>query len=187
MKMTGIRLFCVLVLQIFLCDFFVFSSGAQEISPEYVVPGTKWVYLIKSVDGRADQCEVDLTFPLLGEPGRGLIAFAIGSKGAPVILLRDKYIERVVRESIGWKSGQSYKVVLILLSRGYITVDVQAEIMDEETLIIFLPKEQRFLMSEIYRAERLFITVGGVAHNTYELLGLPEAIKIMLRACPIKR
>jgi hypothetical protein len=185
--MTGSRLFCVLVLQIFLCDFFVFSSGAQEISPEYVVPGTKWVYLIKSVDGRADQCEVDLTFPLLGEPGRGLIAFAIGSKGAPVILLRDKYIERVVRESIGWKSGQSYKVVLILLSRGYITVDVQAEIMDEETLIIFLPKEQRFLMSEIYRAERLFITVGGVAHNTYELLGLPEAIKIMLRACPIKR
>jgi hypothetical protein len=141
----------------------VFSSGAQEISPEYVVPGTKWVFLIKSVDGRADQCEVDLTFPLLGEPGRGLIAFAIGSKGAPVILLRDKYIERVVRESIGWKSGQSYKVVLILLSSGYITVDVQAEIMDEETLIIFLPKEQRFLMSEIYRAERLFITVGGVA------------------------
>jgi hypothetical protein len=185
--MTGIRLFCVLVLQIFLCDLFVFSSGAQEISPEYVVPGTKWVYLIKSVDGRADQCEVDLTFPVLGEPRKGLIAFAIESKGAPAILLRDKYIERVVRESIGWKSGQSYKVVLILLSRGYITVDVQAELMDEETLIIFLPKEQRFLMSEIYRSERLFITVGGVAHNTYELLGLPEAIKIMLRACPIER
>ena len=129
--MTGIRLFCVLVLQIFLCDLFALSSGAQEISPEYVVPGTKWVFLIKSVDGRADQCEVDLKFPLLSEPGRGLIAFAIGSRGAPLILLRDKYIERVVRKSIGWKSGQSYKVVLILLSRGYITVDVQAEIMDE--------------------------------------------------------
>ena len=58
--------------------------------------------------------------------------------------------------------------------------------MDEETLIIFLPKEQQFLMSEIYRSERLFITVGGVAHNTYELLGLPKAIN-MLRTCPIKR
>ena len=184
--MTGIRLFCVLVLQIFLCDLLVFSSGAQEISPEYVVPGTKWVYLIKSVDGRADRCEVDLTFPVLGEPGKGLIAFAIESKGSPVILLRDKYIERPVRDTIGWKSGKSYKVVLILLSRGYITVDAQAEIMDEETLIIFLPKEQRFLMSEIYRSERLFITVGGVAHNTYELLGLPKAIN-MLRTCPIKR
>ena len=51
--------------------------------------------------------------------------------------------------------------------------------MDEETLIIFLPKEQRFLMSEIYRSERLFITVGGVAHNTYELLGLPKAIDML--------
>jgi hypothetical protein len=182
----GIRLFCVLVLQIFLCDLFVFSSGAQEISPEYVVPGTKWVYLIKSVDGRADRCEVDLTFPVLGEPGKGLIAFAIESKGSPVILLRDKYMERAVRDTIGWKSGKSYNVVLNLLSRGYITVDAQAEIMDEETLIIFLPKEQQFLMSEIYRSERLFITVGGVAHNTYELLGLPTAVN-MLRTCPIKR
>jgi hypothetical protein len=180
--MTGIRLFCVLVL----CDLFVFSSGAQEISPEYVVPGTKWVYLIKSVDGRADRCEVDLTFPVLGEPGKGLIAFAIESKGSPVILLRDKYMERAVRDTIGWKSGKSYNVVLNLLSRGYITVDAQAEIMDEETLIIFLPKEQQFLMSEIYRSERLFITVGGVAHNTYELLGLPTAVN-MLRTCPIKR
>ena len=39
---------------------------------------------------------------------------------------------------------------------------------------------------KIYRSERLFITVGGVAHNTYELLGLPKAIN-MLRTCPIKR
>ena len=183
--MTGIRLFCVLVLHIFLCDLFVFSSNAQEISPKYVVPGTEWVYLIKFVDGRANQCEVDLTFPLRGGPGRGLIAFAIGSKGSPVILLQDKYIERPVRDTIGWKPGKSHNVVLILLSRGSITVDAQAEIMDEETLIIFLPKEQRFLMSEIYRSERLFITVGGVAHNTYELLGLPKAID-MLRTCPIK-
>jgi hypothetical protein len=60
----------------------------------------------------------------------------------------------------------------------------KGEALNDEALLIFLPKEQRFLMNEIYNSELMHISVGGVAGKTYELPGLSKAIN-KLQTCPI--
>jgi hypothetical protein len=151
-------------------------------SPPSLIDGTEWVYVVKSLGGRPTQCEVSLILPD-GEQQR-LIAFAIGSKGSPVIELIDEFIVRPVRDTLGWKPRKSYNVVIIPEKEGSLPIDAKGEPMNEKVLIIFLPKDQRFLMNEIYNSETLSIFVGGVAGKKYELPGLSKAIN-KLQSCPI--
>jgi hypothetical protein len=111
-----------------------------------------------------------------------MISFAIGSKGSPVILLVDEFIKRPVQDTIGWGPGKSYNVV-IFPDKGP-PADARGEGFDEETLLIYLPKDQRFLMSSIYNSQQISIAVGGVAQKKYDVPWLSKAIN-KLQTCPI--
>jgi hypothetical protein len=158
------------------------DAGRLTNSQPEIVQGTEWSYLIKYQNGQASQCEVDLV--LAGGDQKRLIAFAIGSKGSPVIELLDEFIVGPVRDTIGWTPNSSYNVVIFPDKEGSVPIDAHGEPMSEKALLIFLPKEQRFLMNEIYKSEWLHISVGGVASKKYELPGLSKAIN-KLQTCPI--
>jgi hypothetical protein len=159
-------------------------NDGPTVSPPSFIEGTEWVYVVKSQGGQAAQCEVDLILP--GGNQKRLIAFAFGSKGSPVIELIDEFIVRPVRDTIGWAPGKSYNVVIIPQNKGKegTPIDAHGEPMNDKALLIFLPKDQRYLLNEIYNSAQLFISVGGVAGKTYELPGLSKAIN-KLQTCPI--
>jgi hypothetical protein len=93
------------------------------VSPPELIAGTEWVYVIKSRDGQVTQCEVDLKLRA-GDQQR-LIAFAFGSKGSPVIEIIDEFIVRPVRDTIGWRSEQSYNVVIFPKGKKSVPIDAQ--------------------------------------------------------------
>jgi hypothetical protein len=161
------------------------DDGPTE-SPPYLIPGTDWVYVEKYSDRQTTQCEVNLVLPSAGGDGKRLFAFAIGSKGSPVIELADEFLVRPIRDTIGWRPRKSYNAVIIPETRKgeAVPIDAQGEPMNERTIIIFLPKSQRFLMNEIYNSSKLFISIGGVASKSYELPKLSDAID-KLQTCPI--
>jgi hypothetical protein len=158
------------------------QDDTVTVSPDFVVPGTKWVYLVKSVAGHTMQCEVTLSLRS-GNLDHQVISFAFGSKGSLVILLIDDRITRIVRDYVGWAPGKVYNVVIIP-DKDSTPFDAKGEPLSEELLLVHLPQDQRFLMEGIYRSKKLFITVGGVAHNTYDVTGLSKAIE-QLQTCPI--
>ena len=112
------------------------ALAAQAWSSDLTVPGTDWVYAVLSANGRPAQCEVELALP--NGTKKRLIKFAILAKGSRTIALLDEYIERPVRDSVGWKQGKSFNVVLF--PKDSIRIDAEGTAIDEEMLLIDLPQ-----------------------------------------------
>jgi hypothetical protein len=156
------------------------AANAQgSWSSDVVVPGTKWVYNVQSAQGRAVQCQVELA---VGDGDtKRIITFAILSKGTPVIALRDELMRNQLGDRL-WIIGRNYNVLLDPGDKPWIKLE--SEIIDDEMILIPLPRNQPELLHRIYSAKRLYFFVGGLATGGFDVPGLSQAIE-QLNKCPI--
>jgi hypothetical protein len=140
------------------------QSQQPQIFDKRIVPGTRWIASITMERGEYVNCQIELNVE-----GGVQVRYTIGSKGSPVILLNDKYMERQVSETLGWTEGQSYRAQLFLDDKRF---NVQAQRIGQHTLLIPLVSIDR---ETVFRAKKMALQVGGIAMRGYDVKGLDIA------------
>jgi hypothetical protein len=129
-----------------------------------IVPGTRCIVSVTMERGEYVSCQIELNV----EDGIQ-VRYTIGSKGSPVILLNDKYLERQVSETLGWTEGQSYRAQLWLDDKSF---NVQAQRIWQHTLLIPLVSIDP---ESVFRTKKMALQVGGIAMHGYDVKGLDIA------------
>jgi S1-C subfamily serine protease len=130
-----------------------------------IVPGTKWA-ISMTVSKEQHYVSCQLTAKTNGAEFR----VAISSKGSLVILLRDRYQENAIRDTLGWRDNQSYRAELFIDNRS--PIPSQAERIWEHTLLIPLSDIDPNI---VFSAKRIAIMVGEISMRGYDVDGLSLA------------
>ena len=139
------------------------SIGVAE-SDASVVPGTKWKISVTKDRGKYVSCQISIL------SNSAEIRFAIGSKGSLVILLRDQFQENAVRDTLGWRDGQSYTASLFIDSGKPMVTSAQR--IWKHTLVILL---ERLDIAAIFNTAHIAISIGGISMRGYDVTGLAAA------------
>ncbi len=129
---------------------------------------TKWLGWLATDRGSFITCQASLKY----ESGRD-IRFVIGSKGSPAILLRDKYIRRMLSGSVGWQANKNHNAAIFVDKK--LPINLSARITSSTVILIPLPKNQPLLLDTIYKGKSISISIGGVAMKNYNVTGLAQA------------